>query len=85
MRLGEGDASQLLKDVPCLKPEESGIAYYFDLHGHASKRGCFIYGNYFPDVDKMVFLFFYISIYLLIFISKIICIIVIDLYCSWQV
>ncbi|XP_035232813.1 cytosolic carboxypeptidase-like protein 5 isoform X2 [Stegodyphus dumicola] len=54
MRLGEGDASKLLKDVPCLKPEESGIAYYFDLHGHASKRGCFIYGNYFPDVDKMV-------------------------------
>lgn len=54
MRLGEGDASQLLKDVPCLKPEESGIAYYFDLHGHASKRGCFIYGNYFPDVEKMV-------------------------------
>ncbi|KAG8187306.1 hypothetical protein JTE90_011676 [Oedothorax gibbosus] len=53
-RLGEGDASKLLKDVPCLKPEESGIAYYFDLHGHASKRGCFIYGNYFPDIDKMV-------------------------------
>ncbi|XP_054723482.1 cytosolic carboxypeptidase-like protein 5, partial [Uloborus diversus] len=54
MMLGEGDASKLLKDVPCLKPEESGIAYYFDLHGHASKRGCFIYGNYFPDIDKMV-------------------------------
>ncbi|GIX68678.1 hypothetical protein CDAR_47811 [Caerostris darwini] len=53
-RFGEGDASKLLKDVPCLKPEESGIAYYFDLHGHASKRGCFIYGNYFPDIDKMV-------------------------------
>ncbi|GFS80939.1 hypothetical protein NPIL_62511 [Nephila pilipes] len=53
-RLGDGDTLKLIKDTPCLKPEESGIAYYFDLHGHASKRGCFIYGNYFPDIDAMV-------------------------------
>ncbi|KAL3867842.1 hypothetical protein ACJMK2_040688, partial [Sinanodonta woodiana] len=47
---------------PCLReipPNESGIAFYVDLHGHASKRGCFIYGNYFENeeiqVENMLF------------------------------
>ena len=43
--------------VPSLKeigPNDSGIAFYVDLHGHASKRGCFIYGNYIENEDTQV-------------------------------
>ncbi|KAK3592089.1 hypothetical protein CHS0354_019346 [Potamilus streckersoni] len=47
---------------PCLReipPNESGIAFYVDLHGHASKRGCFMYGNYFENeeiqIENMLF------------------------------
>ena len=39
--------------------QQSGIALYVDLHAHATKRGCFIYGNYFKDeaeqVENMLF------------------------------
>ena len=37
-----------------ISPSESGIAFYVDLHGHASKRGCFIYGNYFENEDTQI-------------------------------
>ncbi|XP_033113661.1 cytosolic carboxypeptidase-like protein 5 isoform X2 [Anneissia japonica] len=37
-----------------IPPSESGIAFYVDLHGHASKRGCFIYGNHFEEEEKQV-------------------------------
>jgi len=40
---------------PCLRnisPRNSGIAFYIDLHAHASKRGCFMYGNYLENDDE---------------------------------
>ena len=29
------------------------LQFYIDTHGHATKRGCFLYGNALPD-DRMV-------------------------------
>ncbi|XP_053394186.1 cytosolic carboxypeptidase-like protein 5 isoform X3 [Mercenaria mercenaria] len=40
-----------LRNIP---PSDSGIAFYVDLHGHASKRGCFIYGNFLELEDTQV-------------------------------
>lgn len=55
---GDGDGSNAphLRDPALLNipPHASGVAIYVDLHGHASKRGCFIYGNYFENEDIQV-------------------------------
>ncbi|NWH57007.1 CBPC5 protein, partial [Geococcyx californianus] len=37
-----------------IAPQDSGLAYYVDLHGHASKRGCFMYGNSFANENDQV-------------------------------
>ncbi|XP_068631106.1 cytosolic carboxypeptidase-like protein 5 isoform X2 [Battus philenor] len=36
------------------KEPESGLFLYIDLHGHASKKGIFMYGNHFDDVESSV-------------------------------
>lgn len=41
----------LSKTIP---ESSSGVAYYVDLHGHASKRGCFVYANFLDNEDSYV-------------------------------
>ncbi|XP_069829354.1 cytosolic carboxypeptidase-like protein 5 isoform X2 [Dendropsophus ebraccatus] len=48
----DGDSNN--EPTSSVPPQESGIAFYVDLHGHASKRGCFMYGNYFTDENNQV-------------------------------
>lgn len=33
---------------------ESGLYLYIDLHGHASKKGVFMYGNHFTDPEDTI-------------------------------
>ncbi|XP_052749230.1 cytosolic carboxypeptidase-like protein 5 isoform X2 [Galleria mellonella] len=39
---------------PTPKEPESGLFLYIDLHGHASKKGIFMYGNHFEDLESSV-------------------------------
>ncbi|CAB3236686.1 unnamed protein product [Arctia plantaginis] len=44
-----------LNKFPCTPKEpESGLYLYIDLHGHASKKGIFMYGNHFEDLESCV-------------------------------
>ncbi|XP_077286255.1 cytosolic carboxypeptidase-like protein 5 isoform X3 [Arctopsyche grandis] len=36
------------------KEKESNLFLYIDLHGHASKKGIFMYGNHFEDIENSV-------------------------------
>ena len=44
----------IFDDYLSISQYESGVAFYVDLHGHASKRGCFIYGNHLEAEDDQV-------------------------------
>ncbi|XP_078036951.1 cytosolic carboxypeptidase-like protein 5 isoform X2 [Augochlora pura] len=37
-----------------LPKEDSGLYLYIDLHGHASKKGVFMYGNYFDNSEDTI-------------------------------
>ncbi|KAE8742273.1 hypothetical protein FOCC_FOCC012202 [Frankliniella occidentalis] len=39
---------------PTLDPSKSGLFLYMDMHGHASKKGIFMYGNHFDDLEQLV-------------------------------
>jgi len=56
-------AAPQVEEPEPVPPREGGVAYYVDLHGHASKRGCFMYGNSLPDESQQVNMMIYFEIW----------------------
>ncbi|XP_075971390.1 cytosolic carboxypeptidase-like protein 5 isoform X3 [Anticarsia gemmatalis] len=48
------NSTTLAKCACAPKEAESGLYLYIDLHGHASKKGIFMYGNHFDDLESCV-------------------------------
>ena len=42
------------KEVMMTLHAQGRLEYYYDLHAHACRRGCFIYGNALPDVRQQI-------------------------------
>lgn len=42
------------KGDKCIAEDTSGMFLYLDLHGHASKKGIFMYGNHLPTTQEAV-------------------------------
>ena len=43
-------ASNITDSLKC--QQDSSLAFYVDLHGHANKQGCFMYGNHFANIAE---------------------------------
>ena len=51
-----GPTIQTVAEIAAVSPPtgESGLFLYVDIHGHASKRGIFMYGNHFEELETKV-------------------------------
>nr|XP_023019073.1 cytosolic carboxypeptidase-like protein 5 [Leptinotarsa decemlineata] len=45
---------KIVGDHGDVNSNDSGLFMYMDLHGHASKKGIFLYGNHFEDIERNV-------------------------------